>query len=288
MSRETEHGHGKHHHEKKHHHKHDDEKKSHHHDSDEEPNECVVYEKQSCGHIVRGPMGPCGKQGEKGEAGIMGPRGHKGHRGHRGHRGYKGDPGGPVGPEGPQGEPGPQGPQGTPGLTGPQGTTGPRGQQGPQGLIGPQGPQGPQGNDGNALGYASFNNVLAANATVTLAPGTSLDIPNDGTNSGIVVRVNANTFDIPNTGTYYIQYLVNNVTGQLVLSTTDTTGTNDLLYTVGYSTGAVLNNATIINIVNPNTTITIRNPAVNANPTTITVPADAVASVSELVIFKLV
>ena len=135
------------------------------------------------------------------------------------------------------------------------------------------------------MGYASYNNVLQSNTTTTLAAGMSFDFPNDGATSGVVGRVNTNTFDIQNVGVYYVQYVVNNVTGQLVLNTTDISGTTDLLYTLSQSNGGVATNSTILPIINPNTLLTLKNPTTS---TTNTVPTDAVASASELIIFRLV
>ena len=116
----------------------------------------------------------------------------------------------------------------------------------------------------------------------------SFDFPNDGATSGVVGRVNTNTFDIQNVGVYYVQYVVNNVTGQLVLNTTDISGTTDLLYTLSQSNGGVATNSTILPIINPNTLLTLKNPTTSTTNTVVTVPTDAVASASELIIFRLV
>jgi hypothetical protein len=306
MTKETDHGH----HERKHHdkkHRKDsscsssDEKhhdKKHRKDSSsslsnkdndkkhhEENEGCVVYQGLPCGHIVQGPRGKRGKSGKS----VRGPRGKRGKPGKsiKGECGPKGDFGGPPGPAGPEGMPGIPGPMGLQGLPGIQGIQGMRGLPGIQGPAGVPGIQGPPGQDGNALGFASFNNVIVPNTNITIPAGNSVDFPNNGSTSGVVGRVSANVFDIQTPGIYYIQFVVQDASGQLVINLVDGGVSTDLQYTLAHSVGVVITNATIIQTVNANTLLSIRNPSNSLTQTIINVPADQVGSSNQLIILKL-
>jgi len=282
--------HDKKHHDKKHRKdsssslsKKDNDKK--HHDETEG---CVVYQGLPCGHIVQGPRGKRGKSGKS----VQGPRGKRGKRGKpgksiKGESGPKGDFGGPPGPVGPEGRPGNEGPMGQQGLPGIQGIQGMRGVPGIQGPAGVPGIQGPSGLDGNALGFASFNNVITSNTNIIIPAGNSVDFPNNGVTSGVVGRVSANVFDIQTPGIYYVQFVVQDASGQLVINLVDGGVSTDLQYTLAHSVGVVITNTTIIQTVNANTLLSIRNPSNSITPTIINVPSDQVGSGNQLIILKL-
>ena len=303
MTKENDHGH----HERKHHDKkhrkdsssssdeHHDEKydKKHRKDSSSSSDEhhdenegCVVYQGLPCGHIVQGPQGKRGHRGAVGKRGKRGKRGKPG-KSIKGDCGPKGDFGGPKGDTGSQGIPGIAGPIGQQGLPGIQGIQGIRGLTGIQGPAGVSGIQGPAGQDGNALGFASFNNVITPNTNITIPAGNSVDFPNNGVTSGVIGRVNANIFDIQTPGMYYIQFVVQDASGQLVINLVDGGVSTDLQYTLAHSVGVVITNATIIQTVNTNTLLSIKNPSNSVAPTIINVPSDQVGSSNQLIILKL-
>jgi hypothetical protein len=292
MTKENDYGH----HEKKHHDKKhrkdssssssDDTDRKHHDKKHDENEGCIVYQGLACGHIVQGPRGKRGRHGCEGRRGKRGKSG-KSIVGPKGECGPKGDFGGPPGPEGKQGvigKEGPMGPQGLPGIQGIQGLRGPIGIQGPAGVAGIQGPA---GQDGNALGFASFNNVVTPNTNVTIVAGNPVDFPNNGITSGVVGRVSSNVFDIQTPGIYYVQFVVQDASGQLAINLVDGGVSTDLQYTLAQSVGVVITNATIIHTTNTNTLLSIRNPSNSTTPTIINVPFDQVGAGNQLIILKL-
>ncbi len=220
----------------------------------------------SCYQFMPGPTGPTGPQGPAG---------------------------GPTGPTGPQGTTGPTGPQGPAG--GPTGPTGPTGPQGPaSGPTGPTGPTGPQGTTGatgpagGILNYADFYALMPPNNTETIAVGSDVDFPQNGPNSGSgIARINENSFNLAQIGTYLIIFQVGvDEAGQLML----TLNNENLAYTtVGRATGtSQIVGIAIITTTEINSILTVRNPAGNSTALTITPSAGGTEAVSaHLVIIQL-
>jgi hypothetical protein len=125
------------------------------------------------------------------------------------------------------------------------------------------------------------------NAT-TVAPGTDVDFPQDGPNSGTgIVRATADSFILPAIGTYQVLFQVS-VTepGQLIL----TLNGADLAYTVvGRATGtSQIVGMALVQTSVVNSILTVRNPAGNSTALTITPLAGGTRPVSaHLVITRL-
>ncbi len=201
-----------------------------------------------------GPQGPIGATGATGATGPIGP----------------------AGPQGPQGEVGPQGPAGATGATG---ATGP---------IGPVGPQGPQGPAGTVLGYADFFALMPPDNTDTVAPGTDVDFPNDGPNSGTgITRATDSSFILEEAGTYLVHFVASVAEpGQLIVTLNGV----DLPYTVAGRTegGAQIVGTSIVTTNVDGVVLTIRNPDGTAAPLTLTPNAGGTRPVSaHLVILRL-
>lgn len=223
---------------------------AHRHPCDCEPSPCI--------NCPPGPQGPVGPQGPTGEQG-------------------------PVGPQGPQGPIGPAGPQG---ATGPQGLTGATGPQGPQGLTGATGPEGPQGIPGGVISYADFYALVSDDTAV--APGADVSFPLNGAIANTDIgRVSNTSFLLAETGTYLITYQASvTEAGQLVL----TLNGAELPYTVvgRTATGAEIVGTTILTTTADNAVITVRNPATNTDPITLTADAGGSnAASAHLVIVRL-
>ena len=85
---------------------------------------------------------------------------------------------------------------------GPRGLAGPAGAQSPAGEVGPIGPQGPAGGVQN---FAYFYALMPSDNAATVAPGTDVDFPQDGPNSGSgIVRTGPGSFNLAEIGTYQI------------------------------------------------------------------------------------
>ncbi len=225
------------------------------------PTCCDDQDKNPCVFCPPGPRGP------RGEIGPVGPQGP---------RGFQGLPG----PQGPTGETGPAGPQGPAGEAGPQGPAGEAGPQGPAGETGSQGPQGPRGLPGGVLGYADFYALMPPDNSATVAPGTDVSFPQNGsianTNIG---RLGPSSFNLGPIGTYQILFQVSvTEAGQLIL----TLNGQDLEYTVaGRATGtSEIVGMAIIKTTAVNSVLTVRNPAGNATALTITPLAGGTRPVS--------
>lgn len=136
-------------------------------------------------------------------------------------------------------------------------------------ISGATGPTGPQG-IGGVLNYADFYALMPPDNAATVAPGTDVSFPQDGSNSGIsIVRTGASSFNLSEIGTYQIYFNVPvTEAGQLQLSLNGA----PLNYTVvGRATctsdisGMFIVETTIINSI-----LTVRNPTGNAAALTIT------------------
>lgn len=156
-------------------------------------------------------------------------------------------------------------------------TTGP---QDPIGATGPQGPQGPQGIPGGVLNYADFYALMPPDNAATVAPGTDVNFPQDGPNSGSgITRISDNEFNLEQIGTYQVLFEVSiTEAGQLIL----TLNGADLAYTVvGRATGASqIIGMAIVSTTVINSILTVRNPSGNATALSITPLAGGTRSVS--------
>ncbi|MBQ7875571.1 MAG: collagen-like protein, partial [Oscillospiraceae bacterium] len=245
-------------------------------------------------HGPQGPAGETGATGPQGPIGLTGPAGPQGPAGETGATGPQGPIGltGPAGPQGPAGETGATGPQGPIGLTGPAGPQGPAGETGatgPQGPIGLTGPAGPQGPAGGVLAFADFYALMPPDNADTVAPGTDVDFPQDGANTGTgIARAGASSFTLADIGSYQILFEVAvTEAGQLVL----TLNGAELPYAVfGRATGSSqIIGMAVVTTTAVNSVITVRNPAGTAAALTITPVAGGTESVSaHLVITRLV
>ena len=114
----------------------------------------------------------------------------------------------------------------------------------------------------------------------TVAPGTDVEFPQDGPNSGTgIARINATSFNLSEIGDYQILFQVSvTEAGQLIL----TLNGADLAYTVvGRATGtSQIIGMAIVSTTVINSVLTFRNPAGNAAALTITPLAGGTRSVS--------
>jgi hypothetical protein len=122
----------------------------------------------------------------------------------------------------------------------------------------------------------------------TVAPGTDVDFPRDGPNSGTgIVRATADSFTLSAIGTYQVLFQVSvTETGQLIL----TLNGADLAYTVvGRATGtSQIVGMALVQTSVVNSILTVRNPAGNSTALTITPLAGGTRPVSaHLVITRL-
>lgn len=197
---------------------------------------------------------------------------------------------GPTGATGATGDIGPVGPTGATGATGDVGPVGPTGVTGATGDIGPVGPTGATGatGAGGVLNFADFYALMPADNADTVAPGTDVDFPQDGPNSGSgIARASASSFTLAEIGTYQIFFQVSvSESGQLLL----TLNGDDLEYTVsGRATGASqIIGMAIVETTVVNSTLTVQNPSGNSTALTITPVAGGNRSVSaHLVIIQI-
>jgi len=182
---------------------------------------------------------------------------------------------GGIGGAGPAGPAGPPGATGATGPAGPIGPTGPTGPTGPIGPIGPTGATGATGPSGAALDFADFFALMPPDNAATVAQGTDVSFPQDAPSSGtgLIARAGPSTFNLAVVGVYQVFFQVS-VTepGQLVLTLDSHAGPIELAYTVVgrdqiscQIVGMAIVRTTVINSL-----LTVRNPAVNTTPLTIT------------------
>ena len=122
----------------------------------------------------------------------------------------------------------------------------------------------------------------------TVAPGTDVDFPQDGPNSGSdIARLGPDSFNLAQIGTYQVLFHVSvTEAGQLLL----TLNGADLEYTVvGRATGtSQIVGMSIVETTSINSVLTVRNPAGNAAALTITPVAGGTRPVSaHLVILQI-
>ena len=130
------------------------------------------------------------------------------------------------------------------------------------------------------MGYADFYALMPPDNAATVAPGTDVEFPQDGPNSGTtIVRTGASSFNLTEIGTYQVLFQVSvTEAAQLIL----TLNGADLEYTVvGRATGtSQIIGIAIVETTSVNSILTVRNPAGNASAITITPLAGGTRSVS--------
>ena len=96
-------------------------------------------------------------------------------------------------------------------------------------IVAMPGPTGATGTAG-VLNYADFYALMPPDNAATVAPGTDVDFPQDGPNSGSgIARIGADSFNLGEIGTYQVLFQVSvTEAGQLVL----TLNGAELAYTV--------------------------------------------------------
>lgn len=186
---------------------------------------------------------------------------------------------------------GPAGPAGPAGATGPVGPTGATGETGPAGAVGPAGAEGPEGPAGPGLltTFGNFFALMPPDNAATVAVGGDVDFPQDGPSDGGVVRSGADTFVLPNIGTYEVTWQVSvTEAGQLVLTLDSGGGAIELAQTVvGRATGtSQIVGSTLIETTVINSVLTVRNPAGNSTALTITPLAGGASAVSATLSIK--
>ncbi|MEY2536609.1 MAG: collagen type alpha [Verrucomicrobiota bacterium] len=197
---------------------------------------------------------------------------------------------GPTGPTGPAGATGATGPTGATGATGATGVTGATGatgvtgttgSTGATGVTGDTGATGPTGATGAAgiVDYADFFALMPPDNAATIAVDTAVQFPQDGPSSGVITRLDASSFLLPNIGTYLVQFQVSvSEAGQLILRLNGSAIANSV---VGRATGT--SQITGVSLVNTNVTnsvLEVVNPAGNSSALTITPVAGGTQSVS--------
>jgi Collagen triple helix repeat (20 copies) len=219
---------------------------------------------------VGGATGPRGPRGKAGAPGKPGAKGTAGTAGPKGADGAKGD----VGATGAAGATGPAGPKGADGATGPQGTPGTPGAPGPAGQAAP-------------VEYAEFFALMPPDNAATVPPGGAVDFPQDAPAHGDIARLGADTFDLPETGTYRVAFDVPvTEAGQLVLTLDGV----EIPYTVaGRATGtSQITGESFVQTTGDHSVLSVANPASNSTALTITplaggtVPASATLTIELL------
>ena len=194
--------------------------------------------------------------------------------------------GGVTGPTGPCCT-GPTGAAGTDGLIGPTGATG-IGLPGVTGETGATGATGATGEAGGGIAaFADFFALMPPDNADTVAPGTPVDFPQDGPNSGDIGRASASAFILPDIGTYQVFFEVPvTEAGQLQLELDGA----PLAYTVvGRATGtSQIVGKFLVETTVEDSILQVINPAGNATALTITPLAGGASPVSaHLVIERL-
>ena len=133
---------------------------------------------------------------------------------------------------------------------------------------------------GGVLNFADFYALMPPDNDATVAPGTDVDFPQDGPNSGSgIARTGADSFNLAEIGTYQVLFQVGvSEAGQLEL----TLNGAPLAYTVvGRATGtSQIIGLSILATTTINSILTVRNPADNLTALTITPLAGSTQPVS--------
>jgi hypothetical protein len=138
-----------------------------------------------------------------------------------------------------------------------------------------------------ANSFANFYALMPGDNAATVAPGSSIEFPEDGEISGNIVRIDDSSFDLVDIGTYQVWFQASvDEAGQLVVALDGV----ELVHTVvGRATGtSQIVGMSIIRTTSENSIITVDNPSGNAGALTITPIAGGAAAVSaNLMILKL-
>ncbi len=133
---------------------------------------------------------------------------------------------------------------------------------------------------GGILGFADFYALMPPDNADSVAPGTDVSFPENGSVSGTeITRLTDDSFNLAAIGTYQIFFEVNaNQAGQLVLTLNGV----DLDYTVaGRATGASpIIGMALVTTTAANSVLTVRNPASNPAALIITPNAGGTRAVS--------
>jgi hypothetical protein len=167
----------------------------------------------------------------------------------------------------------------------PQGPTGPTGATGATGAVGATGSTGVAG---GVLAAADFFAVMPPNNAATVAPGTAVQFPQNGPNTGtLITRLTTSTFNLAAIGTYQVLFQVS-VTepGQLVVNLN---GAEQTYTVVGRATGtSQIVGLCLVSTTTINSVLSVQNPAGESTALTITPLAGGVDPVSaHLVITQL-
>jgi hypothetical protein len=133
---------------------------------------------------------------------------------------------------------------------------------------------------GVALTFADYFALMPGDNAATVAPGTDVSFPQDGSTSGSAIsRLSASSFNLSSIGSYQIMFQVSvEEAGQLTL----TLNGADLAYTVaGRATGtSQIVGIAVVSTTVANSILTLRNPAGNSTALTITPVAGGTRPVS--------
>lgn len=181
---------------------------------------------------------------------------------------------GPTGPTGPTGSTG-SSELGATGPIGPTGEVGATGDTGATGEVGATGPTGP-----SLLAAADFYALMPDDNAATVAVGTPVFFPQNGPILGAGIdRITGSTFNLVNVGVYLVSFQVS-VTepGQLLIALN---GVEEAYTVVGRATGtSQITQSCLIDVIAPNSVISINNPAGNSTALTITPLAGGTNAVS--------
>lgn len=169
-------------------------------------------------------------------------------------------------------------------LAGCKGDEGPAGPQGPQGPIGPQGIPGP----GAVASYGYFYALMPGDNPATVAPGASVEFPQNGAANG-VSRTSASNFTLAEIGVYEVSWQVSiTEAGQLELWLDSGVGAVALPNTVaGRATGtSQIANHVLVTTTALNSTLSVRNPSGNPTALTVTPLAGGTQPVSASLLIK--
>ena len=149
-------------------------------------------------------------------------------------------------------------------------------------------PQGPVGPTTLVNNYADFYALMPPDNPATVAPGSDVSFPSDGSTFGTsITRLSASTFNLADIGTYQVHFQVPvTEAGQLELTLNDVAIQDTV---IGRATGTSdISGTFIIETTSVNSVLTVRNPADNASALTITPNAGGIDAVSaHLVIMQL-
>ncbi len=149
-------------------------------------------------------------------------------------------------------------------------------------------PTPPQPIPTSPLGYADFYALMPPDNAATVAPGADVSFPrSNSAASATITRISPSSFNLGPVGTYEVFFQVSvDEAGQLLL----TLNGQDLDYTVaGRATGtSQIVGMAIVTTTEPNSVLTVRNPAGNSTALTITPLAGGTRPVSaHLVIMQI-